>query len=58
VKDDRPLDQEDDGVVEYSSAHIEPVDSEFVVRHCNHSAQMNPRAIEEVRRILHANLAK
>ena len=40
-----------DGVVAYSSAHIEPVDSEMVVR-SPHSCQGNPDTIEEVRRIL------
>ena len=47
----------DDGVVKYSAAHIEPVESELVVR-SGHSVQGNPHAIEEVRRILrlHAGL--
>jgi hypothetical protein len=40
-----------DGVVAYSSAHIEPVESELVVR-SPHSCQGNPHTIEEVRRIL------
>jgi len=40
-----------DGVVEYSSAHIEDVDSELVVR-SGHSVQSHPLAIGEVRRIL------
>jgi hypothetical protein len=38
-------------VVEYASAHIEPVESELVVK-SGHSVQGNPHAIEEVRRIL------
>ena len=42
----------DDGVVAYSSAHIEPVESEYVVRPSDHSTQGNPKTIEEVRRIL------
>jgi hypothetical protein len=44
-------------VVKYSSAHIEPVQSELVVK-SSHSVQGNPHAIEEVRRILrvHAGL--
>jgi pimeloyl-ACP methyl ester carboxylesterase len=48
-----------DGVVEYKSAHIEGVESEFIVRY-EHSAQGHPFAIEEVRRILreHINLEK
>jgi hypothetical protein len=49
--------QGNDGVVMYSSAHIEPVESELVVR-SSHSTQGNPHTIEEVRRILrlHADL--
>ena len=46
----------DDGVVEYESAHIEGVESEFLVG-CGHSCQSNPRAIREVRRILLEHLA-
>ena len=41
-----------DGVVEYSSVHIEPVESELVVQPSSHSTQGNPKTIEEVRRIL------
>ena len=41
----------DDGVVEYKSAHIDGVESEFVVRF-GHSCQEHPFTIEEVRRIL------
>ncbi len=40
-----------DGVVEYTSAHIDGVESEFVVR-SEHSCQGHPYTIEEVRRIL------
>jgi hypothetical protein len=40
-----------DGVVEYTSAHLEGVESEKVVR-SGHSAQGHPETIEEVRRIL------
>jgi pimeloyl-ACP methyl ester carboxylesterase len=40
-----------DGVVRYESAHIEGVESELVVD-SNHSVQMQPRAIQELRRIL------
>jgi pimeloyl-ACP methyl ester carboxylesterase len=40
-----------DGVVAYTSAHIEGVESEMVVRD-GHSCQGNPVVIEEVRRIL------
>ena len=51
VETDGPVEQGDDGVVKYSSAHIEPVESELVVR-SSHSAEGNPHTIEEVRRIL------
>ena len=51
VETDGPVEQGDDGVVKYSSAHIEPVESELVVR-SPHSAEGNPHTIEEVRRIL------
>ena len=46
-----PLATASDGVVEYSSAHIEGVDFELVV-HSGHSTQSNPETIAEVRRIL------
>ena len=57
VEGDGPVEQGDDGVVKYSSAHIEPVESELVVQ-SSHSTQGNPHTIEEVRRILrlHAGL--
>jgi pimeloyl-ACP methyl ester carboxylesterase len=54
VKGDGPVEKGDDGVVEYSSAHIEGVESELVVR-SSHSVQGHPDAIEEVRRILLLN---
>ena len=41
----------DDGVVKYQSAHIEGVESELVV-HDSHSTQANPHTVAEVRRIL------
>ena len=47
----------DDGVVKYSSAHIEPVDSELVVRF-GHSCQNEPKAIIELRRIMRLHLAE
>ena len=40
-----------DGVVEYSSAHLDGMESEFIV-HSGHSCQGHPLTIEEVRRIL------
>ena len=52
VMGDLPPDGQDDGVVKYASAHIDGVRSELVVPHQDHSAQSNPVAIDEVRRIL------
>lgn len=40
-----------DGVVEYGSAHLDGMESELIVR-SDHSSQLNPLAIDEVRRIL------
>src|SRR5687768_6634252 len=51
VQGDGPVESGDDGVVEYKSAHIEGVQSEYIVR-SGHSTQSDPRTIEEVRRIL------
>lgn len=51
VKGDGPVEEGDDGVVKYTSAHIDGVESELVIR-SGHSVQSNPEAIEEVRRIL------
>jgi len=55
VEGDGPIETGNDGVVEYSSAHIEPVESEVVVR-WNHSLQGRPETIEEIRRILRLNI--
>ena len=41
----------DDGVVTYASAHLDGMASERIVR-SGHSTQLNPLAIDEVRRIL------
>jgi pimeloyl-ACP methyl ester carboxylesterase len=46
-----PVEGSNDGVVEYSSSHLDGVDSEYIVR-STHSTQSNPYTIEEVRRIL------
>jgi hypothetical protein len=51
VKGDGPVEEGNDGVVEYASAHIEGVESELVVN-SGHSAQGNPGTVAEVRRIL------
>lgn len=52
---DDPKDRWTDGVVNYSSAHIDGVASEKIV-HSGHSAQNDPETIEEVRRILTEHL--
>jgi hypothetical protein len=46
-----------DGVVKYTSAHVDYAESEFIVR-SGHSCQGNPLTIEEVRRILLQNLSE
>lgn len=46
-----PLEEGTDGVVKYTSAHLDGMDSEFIVR-SGHSCQSNPHTIGEVRRIL------
>jgi hypothetical protein len=46
-----PKEQWNDSVVQYSSAHLEGMESEFIV-HSGHSCQGHPLTIEEVRRIL------
>jgi pimeloyl-ACP methyl ester carboxylesterase len=51
VQGDGPVEEGTDGVVAYQSAHIEDVDSEFIVR-SGHSCQSNTHTIQEVRRIL------
>ena len=45
-----------DGVVEYKSAHLDGLESELIVS-SDHSSQLNPLAIDEVRRILVENPA-
>jgi pimeloyl-ACP methyl ester carboxylesterase len=49
-----PVEGSNDGVVAYSSSHLDGVDSEYIVR-SGHSTQSNPYTIEEVRRILRAH---
>ena len=56
IDTDGPVEQGNDGVVEYTSAHIEPVESELIVRPSPHSTQGNPHTIEEVRRILRLHI--
>jgi hypothetical protein len=55
VKGGEPPEMGDDGVVRYSSAHIDGAASELVVR-SGHSTQAEPETIEEVRRILYEHL--
>lgn len=52
-----PLREGTDGVVAYSSAHLDETDSELVVR-SGHSCQDHPLAIQEVRRILLNHVAE
>ena len=54
VRGTGPVEEGNDGVVEYSSAHIDGVASELIVR-SGHSTQGTPATIEEVRRILYAH---
>jgi hypothetical protein len=51
VQGEGELTELNDGVVEYKSAHVGYVDSEFIVK-SGHSCQGHPLTIEEVRRIL------
>ena len=55
---DGPLEERNDGVVEYKSAHLEGVESEVVIEHSGHSTQSNPLTVREVRRILMLELAR
>lgn len=52
-----PLEQSDDGLVPYWSAHLPAATSEKVVTGW-HSVQEKPEAVLEVRRILHEELAR
>lgn len=51
VKGSGPVEEGGDGVVSYTSAHIDGAESELVVQ-SGHSLQDNPETVEEVRRIL------
>jgi hypothetical protein len=52
VRGEGPVEKDDDGVVEYSSAHLTSVESELVI-HSGHSVHGHPLAIAEVRRLLY-----
>ncbi len=56
VKGSGPVEEGNDGVVAYKSAHIEGVESELIVR-SGHSTQATAETIEEVRRILYEHAA-
>lgn len=55
VRQAEDIEDGDDGVVEYRSAHIDGVESELVIRD-SHSND-NPQSVEEIRRILHLHMA-
>jgi pimeloyl-ACP methyl ester carboxylesterase len=57
VKGSGPVEEGNDGVVEYVSAHIDEAVSELVVP-SPHSCQANPHTMEEVRRILRLHTAE
>jgi pimeloyl-ACP methyl ester carboxylesterase len=57
VQGDGDFHQGKDGIVSYTSAHVDYVESEFIVRSF-HSCQGKPPTIEEVRRILHEHVQK
>jgi triacylglycerol esterase/lipase EstA (alpha/beta hydrolase family) len=59
VKGSGPLEDGEDGLVAYRSAHLDGVESELVVQ-SGHSLQDRPETVEEVRRILllHAREAR
>jgi hypothetical protein len=59
VKGSGPVEEGEDGIVAYRSAHLAGVESELVVR-SGHSLQDQPEVVEEVRRILllHARNAR
>jgi pimeloyl-ACP methyl ester carboxylesterase len=52
VSGNGPIAEDDDGVVKYTSAHLDAAESELVI-HSGHSVQGHPLAIAEVRRILY-----
>jgi pimeloyl-ACP methyl ester carboxylesterase len=56
LDESHPREKWKDGVVAYDSAHVNYVESEFIVR-SYHTCLDQPAAIEEVRRILHEHLA-
>ena len=55
ITPDLPLSESSDGVVPYTSAHLNGADSEQVIQ-SGHSVQETPEAIIEIRRIMHLHL--
>ena len=55
VDGDGPVEEGNDGVVEYKSAHLREADTEIVVR-SPHSCQSHPETVQELRRILTEHL--
>jgi hypothetical protein len=54
---DLPLAESSDGIVPYSSSHLEGAVSEKVIA-SGHSVQETPEAILEIRRIMHLHLSE
>jgi pimeloyl-ACP methyl ester carboxylesterase len=52
VRGNGPITEDDDGIVKYTSAHLDDVESELVIQ-SGHSVHSHPLAIAEVRRILY-----
>ena len=52
-----PKEEGTDGYVPYTSAHLEGAESELIIR-SDHSTELRPAAIAEVRRILRLHLAE
>jgi hypothetical protein len=57
VKGKGPVEEGNDGVVAYRSAHLDGATSELVVR-SSHSTQSEPATVQEIRRILHLHGAE
>jgi pimeloyl-ACP methyl ester carboxylesterase len=55
VRGKGPVEERSDGVVTYRSAHLDDVESEFVIE-SGHSVQDHPKVSLEVRRILHLHI--
>jgi triacylglycerol esterase/lipase EstA (alpha/beta hydrolase family) len=57
IRPNAPPERMNDGLVSYSSAHLDGVASEYIVS-SSHRCEANREFITEVRRILHVNLAE